>query len=157
MCSCSSHSLTHQQNVLQYRLSHYYIPVQLNRLIKHRAGGGLLKVKWTPVLSLLHFISLASKSEAGADKNPFFFARPKGQGISKTVAMTLNAKKNKPRVNYNSTGEKIPEEKSEGNSYQGNTRKNIFNVYPVKARYFFARLTQETQNFQLPLETLYWL
>lgn len=61
--------------------------------------------------------------------------------------MTLNAKKNKPRVNYNSTGEKIPEEKPEENSYQGNTRKNIFMYIPVKARYFFARLTQETQNF----------
>ena len=40
--------------------------------------------------------------------------------------MTQNAKKNKPRVNYNSTGEKIPEEKSEENSYQGNTREKYF-------------------------------
>ena len=53
--------------------------------------------------------------------------------------MTLNAKKNKPRVNYNSTGEKIPEEKSEENSYQGNTRKNIFNVYPSESQIFFSQ------------------
>ena len=64
--------------------------------------------------------------------------------------MTLNAKKNKPRVNYNSTGEKIPEEKSEENSYQGNTRKTIFHVYPSESQIFFRktlRLMQETQNF----------
>ena len=53
--------------------------------------------------------------------------------------MTLNAKKNKPRVNYNSTGEKIPEEKSEENSYQGNARKNIFNVYPSESQIFFLK------------------
>ena len=53
--------------------------------------------------------------------------------------MTLNAKKNKPRVNYNSTGEKIPEEKSQENSYQGNTRKNIFNVYPRESHIYFSQ------------------
>ena len=61
--------------------------------------------------------------------------------------MTLNAKKNKPRVNYNSTGEKIPEEKSEENSYQGNTRKNIFNVYPHESHIFFRKARTRNSKF----------
>ena len=61
--------------------------------------------------------------------------------------MTLNAKKNKPRVNYNSTGEKIPEEKSEENSYQGNTRKNIFNVYPSESQIFFRKAQTRNSKF----------
>ena len=66
--------------------------------------------------------------------------------------MTLNAKKNKPRVNYNSTGEKIPgekipEEKSEENSYQGNTRKDIFNVYPSESQIFFRKAHTRNSKF----------
>lgn len=60
--------------------------------------------------------------------------------------MTLNAKKNKPRVNYNSTGEKMSEQKSDENSYYSNTRKNIFNVYPRESLFFFfASLTRNSK------------
>lgn len=59
--------------------------------------------------------------------------------------MTLNAKKNKPRVNC--TGKKIPEEKSEENSYQGNTRKNIFNVYPRECHIFSRKAQTRNSKF----------
>lgn len=61
--------------------------------------------------------------------------------------MTLNAKNNKPRVNYNSTGEKMSEEKSDENSYYSNTRKNIFNVYPRESLFFFRQAHKKLKIF----------
>ena len=61
--------------------------------------------------------------------------------------MTQNAKKNKPRVNFNSTGEKFLRKNQKKILTKAILEKNIFNVYPHESHIFFRKARTRNSKF----------